>query len=98
MYRIIEDTIAPLFGVTPEDIRDISPHNTRDVLDARHFIWFVLHEVLGYRSVVIASEYGVTKRNINHYISDFSDGLRCQPFYANNYRRILSALKEKDII
>lgn len=98
MYAAVEQVVCEIFHVTPEQVRDINPHNLRDTRDARHFVWYVMHEVLGYRSLAIAEEYGVTKRNINHFVSLIDSGVHNHPFYARHYRTILNKLKESNII
>lgn len=95
MFSIIEQIIANHFGITHEELLTSS---TRPASDARHFLWYILHAVLGYSSNYIGKHYGVSSRNVLHYSSSVKDGIRYQPFYARNFRGIQSKLKILDLI
>lgn len=95
MFDTIEQIIAEHFGVTREELLT---DKQRAASDARHFLWFVLHDVLGYSNNVISKRYGVSSRAVLSYSSTVRDGIRNQPFYASNFRGIRNKLQELDII
>lgn len=95
MFDIIEQIIANHFGITHEELLTDS---TRSASDARHFLWYILHAILGYSSNNIGKRYGVSQRNVLFYSSMVRDGIHNQPFYATNFRRIQKSLKILDLI
>ena len=95
MFDIIEQIIANHFGITHEELLTDS---TRPASDARHFLWYILHAILGYSSNSIGKRYGVSQRNVLFYSSMVRDGIHNQPFYATNFRRIQKSLKMLDLI
>ncbi|MBO7684813.1 MAG: hypothetical protein J6Y20_04600 [Lachnospiraceae bacterium] len=95
MLDIIEQIIADHFGVTHEELLT---DKQRGASDARHFLWYVLHDVLGYSKSVISERYGVSTRNVLYYSSTVRDGIRNQPFYASNFKGIQKKLRLLDII
>lgn len=95
MFNIIEQIIANHFGITHEGLLT---DRGRDASDARHFLWYILHCIMGYSGQSVARQYGTSARNVMHYSSLIKDGIRSQPFYAKHYRELRSVLKTLDII
>lgn len=95
MFSIIEQIIANHFGITHEELLT---DNSRPASDARHFLWYILHAILGYSSNSIGKRYSVSGRNVLFYSSMVRDGIKHQPFYSTHFRRIQASLKLLDII
>lgn len=95
MFSIIEQIIANHFGITHEELLTDA---CRSASDARHFLWYVLHTILGYSSNSIGRRYSVSTRNVLFYSSMVRDGIKTQPFYSSNFRKIQSQLKMLDLI
>lgn len=95
MFSIIEQIIASHFGITQEELLT---EQTRSASDARHFLWYILHTILGYSSKNIGKHYSVTRRTVLLYSASVRDGIKTQPFYATNFKSIQSKLKVLDLI
>lgn len=95
MFSIIEQIIANHFGIKHEELLT---NSTRTASDARHFLWYILHSVLGYSSNALGKRYGVSPRNIFLYSSVVRDGIKNQPFYATNFKSLQVKLKMLDLI
>lgn len=95
MFSIIEQIIANHFGITQEELLR---ERTRPASDGRHFLWYVLHCVMGYRSKTVARAYHISPRNVLLYSAIVRDGIKNQPFYANHFRQIQADLRMLDII
>jgi len=94
-WKVIEDLVCRHFNVTIEDMRGRS--RVRDIVDARQFVWYIEHAILGYRGTHIAREYGVTTRNVFYASSVIREGIICQPFYAKHMEAIMRELKKFDL-
>lgn len=95
MFSIIEQIIANHFGIQHAELLE---GNTRPASDGRHFLWYILHSIMGYSGRTVAQRYGVTPRNVMYYSAVVRDGAKTQPFYSTNLREIQSDLKMLDII
>lgn len=95
MIEKVEQIVAEHFGVTVEQMK--AGKSRRDN-DARHFLWYFLHCVLGFRGSVLSRTYGVAARNVYYYSSLVKDGLAREPFYSKNCMEIQAKLKELEIL
>lgn len=97
MNTQIEEIIIGHFRVTPEQLR--SPRSeTRNIADAKHFLWYMLYRVMGYPANDIAGEYRTTRRNLFYSVAQIGDGIKTQSFYANHCRDILREMKKLELI
>lgn len=96
MFGEVEKIVGDYFEVSPEEIR--GKNRNMNCSDARHFVWHILHYILGYKVSFIAKVYGVTRRNVYYSITQIHEGIRMQPFYEYHYRNILKELKDSSII
>lgn len=95
MFDIIEQIIANHFEISHETLLD---SQARPASDARHFLWYILHTVMGYSGRTVAKRYGVSPRNVLFYSALVRDGIRNQPFYSTHLREITRSLRFLDII
>lgn len=95
MFDLIEQIIANHFEISHQVLLK---GNTRPACDARHFLWYILHCVMGYSGKYVAKRYGVSARNVLYFSALIRDGIKNQSFYAKHYRQIQSALRRLDII
>ena len=95
MIEQVEQIVAGHFGVSVENMK--AGKSRRDN-DARHFLWYFLHCVLGFRGSVIAKTYGVAARNVYYYSSLIKDGLSRERFYTKNCMEIQAKLKDVEIL
>lgn len=93
--KMIEALVCRHFDVTVDEMRGKS--RIRKIADARQFVWFIEHAILGYRSTHIAREYGVTTRNVFYASSAIKAGIAYQPFYAKHMQAILAELRRFDL-
>lgn len=96
MFENVEGVVSAHFNVTPEQIR--TGGKSRDITDARHFIWYILHTTMGYNGKKIAREYKVTARNVYYSVAVIRDGIRTQPFYSKHLSDIQKELGDHEII
>lgn len=94
-WRVVEELVCKHFGVSVDDMRGRS--RVRDIVDARQFVWFIEHAILGYRGTHIAREYKVTTRNVFYASAVISNGIICQPFYAKHMQAIMRELEKFDL-
>jgi len=95
MFSIIEQIIANHFGITHEELL---VSQNRPASDARHFLWYILHCIMGFSGNAVAKTYSVSPRNVLYYSAMVRDGIKYQPFYATHFRQIRAALRMLDII
>lgn len=93
MFEQIESIIADSFGISRE--RLIGKELLREVTDAKHFLYYILYFIYGYKAISIAERYGVTKVNVYSSIRQIHNGIRTQKYYANIHARILKDILEK---
>lgn len=98
MYAEVEKIVSEHFGVSIEEIQSGGRGVPRNVSDARHFTWYILYHVLGFKGKPIARRYNVTQRSILLSVATLKDGVRMQSFYANHYRQLQKQLRMHDII
>lgn len=99
MYRKVERIVSGQLGVPVEIIRSgVSENGNRTISDARHFVWYILHGVLGYRTSAIAEEYRTSQRNIFLANAIIREGIRTQPYFAKHYRAMQAEMREEEII
>lgn len=95
MFDTIEQIIAEHFGLNAGQLVD---GKTRPENDAKHFLWYFLHTVLGYSNADIATRYKVSVRNVIYYASLIRDSIGIDPYCSKNCREIQDKLKELDMI
>lgn len=96
-YKTIEDVVAKHFGICVDDMKHYRKRKPMRVTDARHFVWYILCRLFGYRTEVVAKDYGTTTRNIQIGASMVSDGLKNQPFYSRHLAQITDALSSQNV-
>lgn len=96
MFEDVERIVGTHFNVTPEQIRAGGKY--RNITDARHFLWYILHTTLGYNGKSISKEYRVTPRNIYYSVALIRDGIHTQPFYSKHFSEIQRELVEYSIM
>ena len=97
MVNAVEKIIISHFGVTEEEVRS-SKYRSRNVSDARHYIWYFLCGVLGYSVQSVSKEYGATDRSVQYAIHTIADAIRLQPSFARHCQEITKELKELDLL
>lgn len=98
MDNLIERTemaVADHFNIDQKNFHE--KNLLRDVTDAKHFLWYVLYNVLGYPINEITKRYGMTRRNFFYAVSTIKDCSKTQKFYADHLSQILGEMKEKNI-
>lgn len=94
MFEKIENIVADSFGISRE--RLIGKELLREVTDAKHFLYYILYCIYGYKALSIAERYGVTKVNVYSSIRQIHTGIRTQKYYANIHARLLKDILENE--
>lgn len=97
MRQDVENIVGEHFGVTIDQLHN-PKCDSRNTMDARHFLWYILHHVLGYKMSTLVEEYHTTERNIAHHIAKIKDGVQLQPFYARHCGELMKQLREMNIL
>lgn len=97
MKETIESIVANHFGVTPEQLR--APRSdSQNTADARHFLWYFLCYVLGYKPAAVAEEYNTSRRNVSLSVVLIRDGIQIQPALSRHCAEITKQLKELNLL
>lgn len=91
-FEDIERIVGEHFNVPVEQL--VSGGNTRDITDARHFLWYILNTIMGFNGTMISKHYGVTTRNVFYSVALIRDGIKNQPFYSKHMAEIQEQLKD----
>lgn len=97
MKETIESIVTSHFGVTSEQVR-MRGRGPQEITDARHFLWYFLCFVMGYKTDAVAKEYNTTQRNVNYSITLIRDGIQIQPSFARHCAEITKQLKEYNLL
>ena len=92
MYNRIEQEVAEYFGISPESIRSSSMK--RVDTQARHYVWYILYYIFGFKAAAIAYEYGVTRQLVHHSVKQVHEWIRLYPDCAETYSDIMNRLKD----
>lgn len=88
----IEQIVCDSFGVRLEDIYE--RNSTRRVSSARHMLWLILHDILGYSNLEIARKYGRSRRKVIKYISEMRFRVENQREDVNTFKKIKASMGE----
>lgn len=98
MNRLIENTekvVANHFGISVEDM--VQGGKARKITDARHFLWYILYYVYGFKISFITQRYGITRRNFFYFVTAIKEGAKYQQFYHRHLATLLNELKSVDL-
>lgn len=83
--QYIEQIVCDAFGVRLEDIYE--RNSTRRASSARHMLWLILHDIVGYSNLEIARKYRRSRRKVIKYISEMR-------FRVENQREDINIFKD----
>lgn len=96
MYELLEEIISEHFGIKKEAL--VGNSRQRPYSDGRHFLYYILYYIFGYKVSAIADRYGRTRRNIYDSIDLIHDSIRLQPYYRDTYRQLMDEIRDKVVI